>query len=54
MAYGNGNGADINQDVAAGKYFLRLASRRVRQNLSALYDNDDEQTTATANAFLKG
>jgi len=54
LSHGNGDGADVKRDIAAGKYFLRLASRRIRQNLAALHDNDDEQTTATANAFLKG
>ena len=53
MAHGNGNGADIDRDISAGKYFLSLAGRRIRQNLATLYDNDDEQTTATANAFLR-
>jgi len=54
LSHGNGDGADVNKDIAAGKYFLRLASRRIRQNLAALHDNVDEQTTATANASLKG
>jgi alkylation response protein AidB-like acyl-CoA dehydrogenase len=54
LSHGNGDGADVKRDIAAGKYFLRLASRRIRQNLAALHDNDDEQTTTTANAFLKG
>jgi acyl-CoA dehydrogenase family member 9 len=54
LSHGNGDGADVKRDIAAGKYFLSLASRRIRQNLAALHDNDDEQTTATANAFLKG
>ncbi|HEV3082343.1 MAG TPA: acyl-CoA dehydrogenase family protein [Gemmataceae bacterium] len=54
LTHGNGDGADVKKHIAAGKHFLRLASRRIRQNLAALNDNDDEQTTATANAFLKG
>jgi alkylation response protein AidB-like acyl-CoA dehydrogenase len=55
LAHGNGNGdsTEVNREVAAGKYFLRLAGRRIRQNLAALHDNDDEQTTATAKAFLR-
>ena len=52
-AHGNGDGQDMDRDIAAGKYFLRLAGRRLRQNLAALYDNDDAQTTATANAYLR-
>ncbi|HEY8505213.1 MAG TPA: acyl-CoA dehydrogenase, partial [Gemmataceae bacterium] len=39
-------------DVRAGRHFLRLASRRIRQNLSALSDNDDASTTAAADAVL--
>jgi len=50
---GNGNPTEINRDVTAGRYFLKLASRRVRHSLAALKDNDDEQTTATADAMLK-
>jgi len=50
---GNGNPADLNRDVQAGRYFLQLANRRIRQNLAALNDNDDSQTTATADAVLK-
>jgi hypothetical protein len=52
LAIGNGNAEELKRDLLAGKYFLRLASRRVRQFLAALNDNDDEDTTATANAFL--
>jgi alkylation response protein AidB-like acyl-CoA dehydrogenase len=44
--------AEVAADVAAGRYFLRLANRRIQQNLAALWDNDDEQTTAAANAAL--
>jgi alkylation response protein AidB-like acyl-CoA dehydrogenase len=53
LSHGNGNRAEIERDVQAGRYFLRLADRRIRQNLAALRDNDDEQTTATANAVLE-
>jgi acyl-CoA dehydrogenase family protein 9 len=53
LTEGNGNPAEIRRDVIAGKYFLRLADRRVRHCLAALRDNDDEQTTATANAALE-
>ena len=41
------------RDVAAGRYFLTLANRRIRQNLAAVADNDDAQTTAAANAVLE-
>src|SRR5262249_42693907 len=41
------------RDVLAGRHFLKLAFRRVRQNLAALSDNEDVSTTATADAWLK-
>jgi acyl-CoA dehydrogenase family protein 9 len=53
LTIGNGNPAEIERDASAGRYFLKLADRRIRQNLAALNDNDDEATTATANAMLK-
>jgi alkylation response protein AidB-like acyl-CoA dehydrogenase len=49
---GNHVPPEKNPDVIAGRYFLRLADRRIRQNLAALHDNDDEQTTLAANAAL--
>ncbi len=52
LTHGNHAPAEVQRDVQAGRYFLRLADRRIRQNLAALNDNDDEQTTATANAVL--
>jgi alkylation response protein AidB-like acyl-CoA dehydrogenase len=52
LAVGNGNPADVARDVAAGRYFLRLSDRRIRQCLAALDDNDDADTTATADAVL--
>ncbi len=52
MNIGNGNPSEVARDVAAGRYFLRLSSRRVRQCLAALSDNDDRETTATADAVL--
>ena len=53
LDHGNGNAEEMNREVTAGRYFLRQASRRVRQNLLALHDNDDAMTTETANAYLK-
>lgn len=51
----NGNGAPREHDgqVRAGRYFLQLANRRIQQQLAALADNDDEETTLTADTFLK-
>jgi alkylation response protein AidB-like acyl-CoA dehydrogenase len=40
------------RDIQAGRYFMALANRRIKQNLAALWDHDDEMTTATANAWL--
>jgi alkylation response protein AidB-like acyl-CoA dehydrogenase len=51
MAHGNGH-ADTQRDIQAGRYFLALANRRIRQNLAALWDNDDALTTPTADAWL--
>jgi hypothetical protein len=48
----NGNGADIERDVKIGLYYLKLSARRVRQCLAALTDNDDKDTTETADAVL--
>jgi acyl-CoA dehydrogenase family member 9 len=53
LSESNGNLAELRREVLAGKYFLRLADRRVRQCLAALKDNDDEHTTATADAILE-
>ena len=52
LSQGNHQPAEVRRDVIAGKYFLQLADRRIRQHLAALTDNDDEQTTPTADAVL--
>jgi alkylation response protein AidB-like acyl-CoA dehydrogenase len=44
---------DSDADVTAGRYYLRLADRRIHDNLAALWSNDDALTTATADAALK-
>jgi alkylation response protein AidB-like acyl-CoA dehydrogenase len=41
------------RDMQAGRYFLTLAHRRIKQSLAALWDNDDEMTTRTADAWLQ-
>ena len=51
LTHGNGNAGEVTRRDG-GPYFLRLADRRIRQNLAALWDNDDEQTTQAANAAL--
>lgn len=40
-------------DLEAGRYYLRTARRRIRQSLAALWDNDDDATSALANRMLK-
>jgi hypothetical protein len=50
---GNHRPAEDNADVIAGRYFLKLADRRIRHNLAALHNNDDEETTRTADAVLR-
>jgi alkylation response protein AidB-like acyl-CoA dehydrogenase len=52
LTQANGDARQAKADVAAGKYFLRLADRRMRRNFEALADNDDAQTTATADAVM--
>ncbi len=48
----NGSKVEHDAEVEAGKQFLRIAFRRIDQNIKALYRNDDEGTTLTANAAL--
>ena len=53
LSIGNGHAEEVARDVAAGRYFLRLSNRRIKQCLAALSDNDDAETTATADAVLE-
>lgn len=53
LSDGNGNPAELDRDVSAGRYFLKLADRRIRHSLAALADNDDDLTTKTADALLQ-
>jgi len=53
MATANGKPVDHDKDVIAGRHFLRLAFRRVRQHLAALTDHDDVSTNHAADAWLK-
>jgi acyl-CoA dehydrogenase family member 9 len=52
MASTNGD-ALMQREIQAGRYFMAIANRRVKQNLAALWDNDDDATTATADPWLK-
>ncbi|MCI0683776.1 MAG: acyl-CoA dehydrogenase family protein [Gemmataceae bacterium] len=54
LTHHNGQPAERDRDVQAGRHFLTLANRRIRQNLAALWDNDDAMTTTTADAFTAG
>lgn len=49
----NHDRAENERQVAAGKYFLKLANRRIKQSLAALADHDDEAATAAADGALK-
>jgi hypothetical protein len=50
---GQGNHSpDSKRDEISGRYFLRVADRRIRQNLASINDNDDDLTTASANVLL--
>jgi len=53
LAHTNGNAAEQAREVSAGRYYLRLSSRRIQQCLTALGDNDDKDTTETADAILQ-
>jgi alkylation response protein AidB-like acyl-CoA dehydrogenase len=46
------SGGDTQAHIQAGRYFMALANRRIKQNLAALWDHDDEMTTQAANAWL--
>ncbi len=52
MTTGNGHADEVTRDGTVGRYFLRLSNRRIKQCLAALSDNDDAETTATADAVL--
>jgi alkylation response protein AidB-like acyl-CoA dehydrogenase len=40
------------QEWAVGRFYLRSANRRIRKNLSALWDNDDQDATRAADAVI--
>jgi hypothetical protein len=44
--------ADPFADVTAGKYFLKLAYRRIRERFAALDDNDDAVCLESAKSML--
>jgi len=52
VASGGAGSKETQADIAAGRYFLKIANRRIQQNLAALWDNDDEATTLAADQTL--
>jgi alkylation response protein AidB-like acyl-CoA dehydrogenase len=52
LNYSNGHPDEARRDEIAGRHFLKLSDRRIRQSLAALNDNDDADTTAAADAVL--
>jgi acyl-CoA dehydrogenase family member 9 len=54
MHAGNHHGDErqLRMDVETGRYYLRTASRRIKQSLAAIGDNDDEQTLSLAKRML--
>ena len=53
LTHGNHNPDEVRRDVIIGRHFLRIANRRVRDNLAALWQNDDADTTRAANAVIE-
>jgi alkylation response protein AidB-like acyl-CoA dehydrogenase len=52
LARSNGHPPESRSSILAGKYYLKLSDRRIRQSLAALSDHDDDMTIATADAAL--
>jgi hypothetical protein len=52
LTVSNGHAGEVERDVQVGKYYLKLSDRKVRQCLAALNENDDGETTRTADAVL--
>jgi acyl-CoA dehydrogenase family member 9 len=52
LSRADGDPRALERDVQAGRYFLTLSNRRIKQILATLWDNDDEATTRTANLWL--
>jgi acyl-CoA dehydrogenase family protein 9 len=52
LLQGSDGNPERQREATAGRYFLTLANRRIQQNLAALWDNDDAETTRAADAAL--
>lgn len=48
----SGMGNERERSLQIGRYYLKSAERRIRRNFADLWDNDDEDTTRTADLFL--
>lgn len=46
-------GSAEGKQLQAGHHFLTIAARRMKSRLASLWDNDDDGTTRTADAWLK-
>jgi alkylation response protein AidB-like acyl-CoA dehydrogenase len=53
LGQSGGDPGALERDLQAGRYFMTLANRRIKQNLAALWDNDDTATTRTADIWLR-
>jgi alkylation response protein AidB-like acyl-CoA dehydrogenase len=53
LSVGNGDARESEREVQVGRYYLKLSDRKIRQALAALTDNDDKETTQTADAVLE-
>jgi alkylation response protein AidB-like acyl-CoA dehydrogenase len=46
------NDKDVEANISAGRYYLRIANRRIQQSLTSLWDNDDDATVQAADVAL--
>ena len=51
-ARSNGDEAQAQRDLLIGRYYLRIADRRIRRSLADLWDNDDALTTQAADVVM--
>ena len=48
LAHGNGHAQELERDIAAGRYYLKLSDSGIRQCVNSLSDDEDTDTTAVA------
>lgn len=46
------NSPDVTKNLPVGTYYLKVANRRIKGNLEAMGDNDDDASTVAANIVL--